>query len=158
MKRLKQIVLLVAAITVLAASAAYAAIGPTPAEIAADLSGQSVTDVMQERAQGKSYGAIAGEAGKLDEFKAQMLKHKEAVLDQSVAEGRITRDRADAIYSHLQENQANCNCSKDARIGQGAGLGFGHGHGKCSGHGKGTCERSQGGYGSGSGTGQGFSR
>ncbi|MGI6435756.1 MAG: DUF2680 domain-containing protein [Syntrophomonadaceae bacterium] len=160
MKRFKKVVLMVAAITVLGASAAYAAAAPTPAEITSSLTGKSVEAVVQERAAGKTFGAIANEAGKLDEFKAQMLEQKKAVLDQRVAEGRLTRDRADAIYNNIKNNQANCDGSGNAGIGKNAGLGFGQGQGqgKGMGNGRGACDGSGICNGSGLGAGRGLNR
>lgn len=59
------------------AGTAYAAvITKTPADIAASVTGKSVSDVVQERASGKTYGTIAKDAGKLEEFQAQMLEQK----------------------------------------------------------------------------------
>jgi len=56
--------------------------GKTPAEITASLTGKSVEQVISERVAGKTYRTIADEAGKLDEFKAQTLEQKKAILDQ----------------------------------------------------------------------------
>ena len=52
----------------------------TPAEAVAGLSGREVQSVIDERAQtGKTFGAIANEAGILDKFKAEMLDRKSVV-------------------------------------------------------------------------------
>lgn len=59
-----------------AGGAAYAATSLTPAEIAANLTGKSVSELQQQRQAGQTYGAIANEAGKLEEFKTQMLEQK----------------------------------------------------------------------------------
>lgn len=122
-----------------AGSAVYAATATNPAEIAAGLTGKSVQALNQGRAAGKTYGAIANEAGKLEEFKQQMLEQKKLVLDQRVADGRLTQERADAIYNSIQENQANCNGTGNAKIGKNAGAGFGQGNGMGKGLGAGQC-------------------
>lgn len=113
-----------------AGGAAYAATALTPAEIAANLTGKTVTELQQQRQTGQTYGAIANEAGKLDEFKAQMLEQKKAILDERVADGKMTQERAETIYKNMQENQVNCDgTGNGARMGQQNGAGFGQGQG-----------------------------
>ena len=107
------------------AGVAYAAAAKTPAEIAAGLTGKTVEEVAQERAAGKTYGTISNDAGKLEEFKAQMLEQKKAVLDQRVKDGTLTQQQADDIYNAIKNNQANCTGSGNARIGGGFGRGAG---------------------------------
>jgi hypothetical protein len=115
MKIFKELVMVFTVVAVLgAASAAYAATTKTPAEIAAGLTGKTVEALYQERAAGETYGSIAKEAGKLEEFKAQMLEQKKIVLDQRVANGKLTQERADAIYDAMKNNQANCDGSGNA--------------------------------------------
>lgn len=127
-----------------AAGAAYAAVVKTPAEITAELTGKTVSELYQERSQGKTYGAIANEAGKLEEFKAQMLEQKRIVLEERVNEGTLTREQADNIYNTIQNRQANCagdgtvtsgNCGLG--LGKGNGLGMGNGNYDGSGNGQG---------------------
>lgn len=150
----------VAALTVAAVlgagGAAYAASALTPAEIAANLTGKSVTELQQQRQAGKTYGAIASEAGKLDEFKTQMIEQKKLILDERVAAGKLTQEQADTIYKNLQDNQANCDGSGNgnARIGQKGGAGFGQGQGSGMRLGNGTGNGQ--GLGNGTGNGQGM--
>lgn len=146
MKNMKRLVILVAAVGVLGlAGVAYAADIKTPADIAAALTGKSVADVTKERAEGKTYGTIAKEAGKLDEFKAQMLEQKKAVLDQRVKDGIITQQQADDIYNRIKTNQAACDGTGNAGIGKqfkagfGQGRGMGKGMGRGAGMGNGSC-------------------
>jgi len=119
----------------------------TPADIVAGLTGKTAEDVIAERADtGKTYGTIAGEAGVLDEFEDQMLESKEAILEERVAAGTMTQERADAIITAMEENQANCDGSGTGGIGAGLGAGFGmNGQADCDGTGTG-------GLGSGTGT------
>ncbi|TEB15260.1 hypothetical protein Psfp_02297 [Pelotomaculum sp. FP] len=63
-----------------AAGAAYAATAKTPAEITAELTGKTVSELYNERAAGKTYGTIANEAGKLDEFKHKCLSKRKSCL------------------------------------------------------------------------------
>ena len=139
MKRFKKLLMVFTVIAALGtASAAYAATAQTPAEIAAGLTGKSVQALYQERVDGKTYGTIANEAGKLEEFKTQMLAQKKIILDQRVADGKLTQEKADTIYNAMQSNQANCDGTGDARIGKNAGAGFGQGQGNRMGNGQGA--------------------
>ena len=108
----------------------YAAVGATtPAGIVAGLTGKSVEQVTAERAAGKTYGTIANEAGKLDEFKAETLELRKANLDQSVKAGKLTQAQADAAYNTMKANQAICDGTGSARMGLGNGTGQGMGAG-----------------------------
>lgn len=135
-----------------AAGAAYAATAKTPAEITAELTGKTVTELYNERSTGKTYGTIANEAGKLSEFKTQMLEQKKIILDQRVNEGRLTQEQADNIYSAMQNRQTNCDGTGNG-MGQNCGAGFGQGNGMGNGigngNGTGVCD----GSGNGNGTG-----
>jgi len=157
MKRFKQLVMVFTVIAVLgAASAAYAATTKTPAEIAAGLTGKSVETLVQERAAGETYGSIANEAGKLEEFKAQMLEQKKIILDQRVADGKLTQERADAIYDAMKNNQADCDGTGNAKMGKNAGLGLGQGNGMGNGQGTGAGEGNCNGLGEGNCNGSGL--
>ena len=139
MKNFKKfIAVLTAAGLVCAAGAVYAATAKTPADIASALSGKSITDVNKERAEGKTYGTIAKESGKLDEFKAQMLEQKKVLLDERVKDGTLTQQQADEIYNRMKNNQANCDGTGNARIGKNSGAGFGQGKGMGRGFGCGA--------------------
>ncbi|PKM77203.1 MAG: hypothetical protein CVU90_08605 [Firmicutes bacterium HGW-Firmicutes-15] len=138
MKRFKKLVMAFTVIAVLGAgSAAYAATAMTPAEIAAGLTGKSVETLYQERAAGKTYGTIANEAGKIEEFKSQMLEQKKIVLDQRVADGNLTQEQADTRYNSIKDNQANCDGTGNAKMGKNSGLGLGQGNGMGNGRGAG---------------------
>lgn len=147
MKNLKKII---AAVTVAgmlgAAVTAYAATVKTPAEIASELTGKNVEDLYKERVSGKTYGTIAEDAGMLEEFKAQMLEQKKAILDQRVKDGKLTQEQADEIYNAIKNNQANCDGTGSAAIGRkyGAGFGMASGIGNGQGIGRGTGMRNGG--------------
>lgn len=131
---------------------AFAAVtGKTPAEITAGLTGQTVEQVITERATGKSFGTIADEAGKLDEFKARTLENKKLFLDQRVAEGSLTKEQAEVIYNSIKTNQATCDGTQNARIGRGLGMGQGQGRGQ--GMGKGIGQSNGGNFAGGMGRG-----
>jgi len=165
MKNFKKVVVLATVIGVLGISGVvYAADIKTPADITAALTGKTVTGVYEERAEGKTYGTIASEAGKLEEFKAQMLEQKKAILEQRVKDGVMTQEQADQLLTRIQNNQAICDGTGNAGIGQSAGAAFGRGSGRGSGqgtglgngngNGSGTC----GGMGAGMGAGTGLNR
>lgn len=116
----------------------YAVTAKTPAEITSSLTGKTVAEVTTERGQGKTYGTIAKEAGKLDEFQAQMLEERKANLDQRVKDGKLTQEQADAIYNNIKTNQLTCDGAGSARMGgQGCGMnGGGCGNGQGFGRGR----------------------
>ena len=120
----------------------------TPAEAVAGLTGKTVESVIAERQEtGKSYGAIAKDAGKLEEFKAENIQIKKDALEARAAAGTLTRERADEIIKAIEANVANCDGTGTDRVGQGYGAGFGGGCGNGNGRGQG------GGYGMGYGQG-----
>ena len=101
----------------------------TTAGIIAGLTGQSIEQIMAQRATGMTFGAIAQEAGKLDEFKVKTLEQRKIVLDQRVKGGNLTQAQAEQIYNSIKTNQATCDGTGSAKIGQKNGAGFGQGMG-----------------------------
>lgn len=157
MKGLKKFVALVVAVGTLGlAGVAFAATLKTPAEISSELTGKTIAEVTQERSSGKTYGQIANEAGKLDEFKAQVLGQKKAVLDQRVAEGRLTQEQADEIYNNIKNNQAACDGTGSSGVGRKHCAGFVQGN--CTGGGMMAGKRTGMGVGNGTVGGAGFGR
>lgn len=138
MKNIKKFVAVSLSVLVVgAAGMVYAADIKTPAEVVAALTGKSVTEIYKERETGKTYGTIANEAGKLDEFKTEVLEQKKTVLDERVKNGEITQKQADEIYNAIKNNQATCDGTGTARIGRQYGIGFGQGSGGGKGQGMG---------------------
>ncbi len=133
MKKIRKFVMAGAMIlTIGAASAtAFAASSyDTPAEVLAGLTSKSVEDVTAERYEtGKTYGTMANDAGKLEDFQTEMLQIKKDILVQRVKDGTMTQERADEILAAIEENQANCDGTGQARLGRGSGAGFGQGAG-----------------------------
>ncbi len=133
MKKIKSFLFLLAALILFTASSitVSAAGNETPADIVARLTGRDVTDVIQEKLNtGKTYGTIAKEAGKLDEFKAECLELKEQILKENVANGLLSQDEADDILAPIKENQAICDGTGNGNCwngtpGYGNGCGFG---------------------------------
>lgn len=110
----------------------------TPASVLAEITGSSVESVVDQKAEtGKTYGSIAAEAGKLDEFKAASLEAKKERLNAQVADGTITQEKADEIIKAIEENQANCDGTQSQAIGKNAGVKFGA-NGACAGSGCGN--------------------
>lgn len=112
----------------------------TPAEAVAGLTGKTTEEIIAEKNEtGKTYGTIADDAGKLQEFKDEMLKSKKAILDERVKEGLMTQQEADDIYAAIKENQANCTGTGNGMMGKQFGAGFGKMMGQGQGRGQGGC-------------------
>lgn len=139
-KKLVGLGLVVGALVVTSVGSFAASDYKTPAEAVAGLTGKTVESIVQERVEtGKTYGTIANDAGKLEEFKAENLKIKEDNLNAQVQAGTRTQESADAILERLKANQAVCDGTGSAGIGQGMGAGFGsNGTGNGAGNGAGT--------------------
>ncbi|NLO08570.1 MAG: DUF2680 domain-containing protein [Clostridiales bacterium] len=151
MRKFKKIIIVTAIIGVLGtAGTAIAASTITPAEILANLTGKTVQEVYDERAEGKSFAFIANEDGKLEDFRSEMLEQRKEILDQRVKEGVLTQEEADEIYQTIKDNQANYNSS--GYTGWGRGYGSCHGRGNMMGFGRGRGM----GYGMGFGQGRGM--
>jgi len=74
------------------------------------------------------------------------LEQKKEVLQERVADGRLTQEQADEILANIETNQALCDgTSTDLGMMNGAGLGQGLMNGNRYGYGSGT------GYGNGLG-------
>ncbi len=158
MKNVKKLIVLVTAIGVLGLSGiVYAADIKTPADIAAAVTGKSITDVNTEHDGGKTYGTIAKDAGKLDEFKTQMLEQRKAALEQRVKDGTLTQQQADQILTRINNNRAACNGTGNEGLGGGNCAGLGQGNmGAGRNNGAGTCDGS--GFGGGMGAGRGINK
>ena len=157
MKNMKKLIAVIAAVGILGtAGAVYATVVKTPAEVAAALTGKTVEAVNEERAEGKTYGTIANDAGKLDEFKAQMLDQKKAILDQRVKDGTLTQAQAEEIYNNIKNNQAACDGTGNAMMGRKSGAGLGQGCGSGTGQVTGGASGARRGMGGGMGFGRGM--
>ncbi|MGF7012475.1 hypothetical protein M2146_003036 [Lachnospiraceae bacterium PF1-22] len=125
----------------ISASATYG----SPAEACAAVTGKSIGCVITERQQTKkTYGTIAKEAGKLDEFKAENYEIKKNQLSQKVANKQLTETEANEIQNVIDDRQAVCD---GTGIGDGTGLGIGNSNG---GNGK-ICDGTSIGQGAGNG-------
>ncbi len=153
MKRWKKITttgFMVMAISATGVTAFAASQYNTPAELAAGITGRTVESVVAEKIEtGRTYGKIAFDAGKLDEFKTEALEIKKDQLASQVTSGTMTQERADTIITALEKNQANCDGTGNAGIGKSLGARFGaNGAGMGTGRGS-TTERGRGGQGMG---------
>ncbi len=156
MKTTKKLIAVVAIVGIMGtAGTAFAATASTPAQIVSGLTGKSVEDLYVQRSAGTTYGTIAKDAGKLDEFQAQMLEQKKILLDQRVADKALTQAQADEIYNDIKDNQAICDGSGTAKIGQKSGIGFGNGQGNAARLGNGAGRGNGMGHGMGQGAGKG---
>lgn len=144
MKKVKGIVaavVLVLAFSITALTAYAVSVSKTPAEALADLTGSTAENVLAQRAEGKTYGAIANEADVLDEFKVEMLEIKKAALQEKVTDGSMTQETADEIIASIEKNQTDCDGTGSrgtgCEYGAGFGGGFGWGNGQRNGQGNG---------------------
>lgn len=142
MKNIKKVLLIVTLLLVITTVTAFAASNyNTPAEAAAGVTERSVEDVITERSEtDKTYGAIANDAGKLDEFKSEMLEIKRNTLNERVSEGTITQEEADKFIATMEERQEYCNGTQE-RMGKNIGAGFGNMMGNGQGNGNGNFRR-----------------
>ncbi|MEY8392343.1 hypothetical protein AALA98_13445 [Lachnospiraceae bacterium 45-W7] len=143
MKKITRNLLLLSAVSILtvgSAATVTAADYQTPAQTVASLTGRPVSEVIQEAIDsGKTYGMIAAEAGKLEEFKEERLNVKEQILDENVENGTISQEEADNILEDIKERQAICDgTGAGYGCGYGRGAGYGRGRGGC-GYGRGAC-------------------
>lgn len=116
-------------------SFAYAAEYTSPVKITSELTGKSVEDLQEERESGKTYGEIAKDSGKQEEFKSSMLEHRKSILKERVAEGKITQEKADEILNKIEEKMKDCDGTGGKDMGKENGLGFGKGKGNGQGMG-----------------------
>ncbi|MEA4893629.1 MAG: DUF2680 domain-containing protein [Oscillospiraceae bacterium] len=134
-KKLTLALAVVLAVGAFSATAMAATGYQTSAEIVAGLTGRTTDSVTDEKTEsGKTYGTIANEAGVLDQFKSQMIEQKKELLEEKVAAGTVTQERADTIIAAMENNQANCDGTgsgmgtrSGARTGTGTGMGLGGG-------------------------------
>jgi len=142
---------IVLAVSAISFTAFAASTYNTPAQAVAGLTGKTEESVIAQKAEtGETYGTIASEAGKLEEFKNEMLEIKKDTLAERVAAGTMTQAQADEVLANLTENQATCDGTGSERIGQKSGAGFGMmngqgqgggmGQGRGQGNGSGACQ------------------
>jgi Tfp pilus assembly protein PilV len=129
MKNLRKVSIIAAVVLVVGATGVTgfaASAYQSPAEAVAGITGQTVESVIAERQEtNKTYGKIAADAGKLDEFKVEAMEMKKDRLNAQVADGKITQEKADTIIKTIEENQANCDGSGSKGEGQEQGARFG---------------------------------
>ncbi len=143
MTKLKKLAVIGTMVLTLAATSvtAFAAAYGSPADVVAGLTGKTVESVIAERREtNKTYGAIADEAGKLEEFKDKILEAKKVILAERVAAGTMTQEEADKIIAALEQNQALCDGTGSARAGLRMGAGFGRMNGGRRGMGNAFCQ------------------
>lgn len=146
MRKVLMVVVILAVMAVGTTVALAAESVQTPAEIVADVTGESIEDVTEARNAGSPYGSQAAEAGKLEEFKAARLAQYKLALESAVKEGRITQAQADEMYAAMEARMSDCTgvgAGNGPAIGgrgggRGNGAGQGLGFGKMAGGG-GSC-------------------
>ena len=87
------------------ASSAYT----SPAEAVAGLSGKSVEEVVATKTStDETYGQIAADLGILEAFKTEMLELRTDYINQKVANGTLTQERANVAIQAMEDNLADC--------------------------------------------------
>lgn len=136
MKNIKKVLLIVTLLLVVTTVTAFAASNyNTPAEAAAGVTERTVDEVIKERSEtAKTYGTIANDAGKLEEFKREMLELKRERLNERVKDGTLTQEQADEFLATMEERKEYCNgtqerMGKNMRAGFGGMMGNGQGNG-----------------------------
>jgi hypothetical protein len=158
MKKFKPVVTLIAVVVIVGAlsiTSFASTFNTSPAKVVADITGRTVENVVAEKIEkGTTYGTIAKNAGKLDEFKEKVLEAKKEILKQKVANKDMTQANADRILATIEKNQATCDGTGSAKTGQNMGAGFGN-QNKGTSNGTGNCNGQGAGQGNGQGAGQG---
>ncbi|MFH5835407.1 hypothetical protein ACHAL6_04920 [Proteiniclasticum sp. C24MP] len=109
----------------------------SPQEALAGITGKTIEELEDERYdEGKTYGEIAAEAGKLDEFKDELFEQKKEIIEERVAEGNLSREYADEILERIEDNQATCFGTGERGSGMMGGFGFRFGGGRGNGFGR----------------------
>ncbi|MDQ0148996.1 hypothetical protein ACFO6R_05300 [Eubacterium multiforme] len=110
----------------------------SPADIVSELTGRTTESIIEEHtSKNKTYGTIAKEASKLNEFKKENIKFKKEQINEKVANGTLTKAEGEKIIKDLETNQANCdgNGSNNNKIrlklNKGNGKGAFKGNGSC---------------------------
>ena len=127
----------------------------SPQEALVGMTGKTVEEITEKKVQeNKTYGAIAAEEGKLDEFKVELLEQKREVIQERVAEGVLEQEDADAVLERIQERQETCIGEGNPGEGMMEGIGMKFGNGPEDGQGNGNGIQN----GEGNGNGNGFGR
>lgn len=110
----------------------------SPAEALAALTNKTEEQIIQEKQEtGSTFGAIAKENGVFNAFKAEVLQIRKDRIEAKVADGTLTREKADEIIKAIEDRMANCDgtgssgkCGNfGARSGKGGGTGMRNGEG-----------------------------
>lgn len=109
------------------------------AEAIAKLTNKTVETIIEQKINlDMTFGEIAKENGVLDQFKKANLEQKEAILNEKVEQGILTKEQAENILNKIKENQATCDGSGSNSQNLGLGLGLGNGNGSGNGSGRGN--------------------
>ncbi|KUO62010.1 MAG: hypothetical protein APF84_05120 [Gracilibacter sp. BRH_c7a] len=112
--------LIVAVLLLVGANSVLGATFKSPAEIYAELKGISVEEAYAVRQAGSGFCLQTENPDISEEFRAQMLENRKAVIQEKVIAGELTQEQADSFIANMEENMAN----RDGSLGRG-GMGFG---------------------------------
>ena len=109
MKKFQKVLVIGAVVATIGAGAfSVSAAAVSPADILAGLTGQTSESIVQQRADGDTYGAIAAEYDVLDAFHDEMTANLAEILAERVADGTLTQERADAILEAHEAREEAC--------------------------------------------------
>lgn len=142
MKKKTIVLLILITVSLLLTTVAFAATYANPGELVSGLTGKTQAEVYAERSEGKTFGKIAEENGKLDEFRNEMLEYKKSIIDERIEAGAISEEDGEALKKAMEERTALCSGTpgnNQGCLGQqfGGGMGFGKGQGRGQGRGMG---------------------
>lgn len=139
----KKIIITLVVMTLLMTITALAVTIKSPSGILSEITGIAEEQLQEQRQNGAKYGQIAEENGVAEEFKQSMLENKFAIIDERVAQGKLTQEEAEEFKNTLNERMESCTgeCTENEKLGQQYNMRFGasmnNGQGLKKGTGKG---------------------
>ncbi len=131
----KKVLIIVLFILSITTATVYAATNySSPADIAAKVTGKPVEKVIKEKLDSnKTYGEIAKDEEKLEDFKNEMRQYKKDIVKDKVKDGIITKEEGDKFLAEIEKHQEFCD-GTGPRANEKSGIGFGFGHMMGKGH------------------------
>lgn len=110
----------VALVSLGAASVSVSAMtSKTPAESLAEVTNKTVEEVTQAKADsGFSYGKLAADENKLEEFKLERSQARKEMLQERVNDGKLTQEEADERLAKMEARHENCDGTGEGHEGK----------------------------------------
>jgi len=81
-------------------------------EILSKLTGEKIEKIAELKKEYKTYGDIASEYGKRDEFRKENLELKKEIIEEKVKGGDLSREEANSIITKIESRMKNCDGEK----------------------------------------------